>query len=257
MKLLLDIKNNIDFFLRRYLKFSRKNYNEKNEEKEGLFAKQKARDKEQGLCDKYDLSYLKLNSTRQNYKENLYTLDLLDRYLEINPKDNLNVLDIGCKNWFYAKGEYFFFKNYCKNLTLDGIEIDANRLYSNFYSRGQVAQFYIKDLKGANFYEGDFLKHENKYDYIIWILPFVAQAPHLNWGLPKKYFQPEKMLKKAYDSLNVGGKIFIVNQGENEYKKQKELCDKFGFSYQDKGEVKSEFLEYKHSRFVIVISKLN
>lgn len=248
-----NLKHNIDFFLRQHLKFSRKNYSEENESKEGLFSTPKILENEKYLIEKFDLNYLKSNSTKQNYLENLYTIDLFERYLDVNSRENLNVLDIGCKNWFYAKGEYFFFKKHCKNLILDGIEIDANRLYSNFYSRAEVAKFHIKNLKGTKYIEKDFLNHSKKYDYIIWILPFVVEEPLFKWGLPKKYFQPERMLMHAYNSLNEDGEIFIINQGEAEYNAQKVLCEKLNIPYTPIGEVKSEFLSYQNPRYLILI----
>lgn len=260
-----NIKNNVDFFLRQHLKFSRKNYFEKNEPKEGLFGSkdkgdkfscihpQKALEKEEYLFKKFELDYLKTNSTKINYLENLYTIDLLDRYLDIDFRETLNILDIGCKNWSYAKGEYFFFKKYCEKLNLEGIELDANRLYLNFYSRKEVAKFHIKDLKDTKYIEKDFLKHDGKYDYIIWILPFIVEEPLLKWGLPKKYFQPEKMLMHAYNSLNKDGIIFIINQGETEYKVQKELCEKLNIPCVQVGAIKSEFLSYKNSRYLTLI----
>ncbi len=247
-----NLKNNIDFFLRQHLNFSRKNYYEKNEEKEGLFAKQKALEREKFLFEKYNLNYLKSNSTRQNYLENLYIIDLLDKYLSIYFKENLSILDIGCKNWFYAKGEYFFFKKYCKNLVLDGIELDSNRLYLDFYSRAEVAKFHIKGLEGVNYFEKNFLHHNEKYDYIIWILPFVVEEPHVKWGLPKKFFQPEEMLMHAYKSLKENGRIFIINQGKAEYEVQKILCKKPGIPFESSDNVESDFLTYK-PRYSILI----
>lgn len=256
---LQNIKNIIDFFLRQKLPISRKNYFEPNEDKEGLLTLSKALEKERFLLEEYDLQYLKSNSTKQNYLENLYMIDILDKYLSpclsaIQPL-NLSVLDIGCKNWFYAKGEYAFFKQFCNNFKLDGIELDANRLYSNFFSRKEVAKFYIKGLENINYIEGDFLNLNKAYDYIIWILPFVVEEPLLKWGLPKKYFKPEEMLRKAYDSLKNDGSMLILNQGETEYKIQIKLCEKLNILYTTFGEVKSDFLDYNIPRYAILIKK--
>lgn len=251
-----DLKNKFDFFLRNKLSFSRKNYCEKNENKIGVLDSPKALEKEKYLVEKYNLDWLKNNSTRQNYLENLYTTDLLDRYLPINSQyDSLKVLDIGCKNWYYAKGEYFFFKKYCEELILDGIEIDSNRLYWNFYSRGEVAKFHTKNLEGANYIQGDFLNHNEKYDYIIWILPFIFEYPHMKWGLPLEYFRPEQMLKQAYDSLNENGEILIINQGNAEFEYQKKLCKRLKIPFSPIGEIKSEFLSFKYGRYLTLIKK--
>ena len=112
-----DLRNNIDFFIRSKTKFSRKNFVEKNP-----------------------------HLIERNFKENLYTKEVLESCFEKQNLSKINVLDIGCKNWFYAKGEHDFFNSFCDEIYLNGIEIDPYRLYSNFYSRYEVAKFYIKDL---------------------------------------------------------------------------------------------------------------
>ena len=60
---------------------------------------------------------------------------------------------------------------------------------------------------------GDLLKHNQKYDYIIWYLPFITEYPLIKWGLPLKYFKPLKMLEHAYHLLNKNGELLIINQG--------------------------------------------
>lgn len=251
----LNFKNRFDFFLRQNLRFSRGNYFEKNEPKENLFLNEDEIIKEQSLSEKYDLEELKNSTTRNNYIENLYFIDILDQYLKVEYKKELKVLDIGSKNWFYAKGEYFFFKNHSDKLFLDGIELDPNRLYSNFYSRKEVAKFHTKGLIGVNYIEGDFLKHNKKYDCIIWILPFIKKYPHLKWGLPLECFKPNEMLKHAYESLNEGGQMLIVNQGKEEFEIQKQLLEQAGINYQDIGKIESIFSPYKIDRYLIAVRK--
>jgi len=251
----INLKNNIDFFLRQHFEFSRKNFFVKNEPKEAIFTDSKLIEREKALVKKYDLTALKSNSTVQNYCENLYTIDILDRFFEIDFLDEMKALDIGCKNWFYAKGEYFFLKKYCKNLNLIGIELDANRLYSNLYTRKEVAKYHTKGLDECEYIHADFLEHNEKYNYIIWILPFVVDYPLLKWGLPEKYFQPMNMLKHAYDSLEQDGKFFIINQGEQEHEAQKELCNSLKINYQQLGKIKNNFLQYEIDRYAILITK--
>ena len=250
-----NLKNIVDFQLRQMLDFSRKDFYIENEPKEGLFQGLALLNTEKQLVEKYNLIELKNNSTCLNYLENLYMTDVLDRFLEVDFESELNVLDIGCKNWFYAKGEYFFFKKHCDKLKLDGIELDANRVYSNFYSRKEVAKYYTKGLGGVNYISGDFLNHSDKYDYIVWILPFVFERPLVKWGLPMKYFKPKEMLIHAYDSLKEGGKIFIINQGEDEFEAQKALCGELQISYNAIGIVESGFFSCKHKRYLLIINK--
>ena len=221
-----DLKNNFDFYLRNNFCFYRKNFVEKNQE-----------------------------LIERNVKENLYTKDVLERYFKKSEKTNIKALDIGSKNWFYARGEYEFFSNFAKEFSLDGVELDAYMLYSNFYNRFEVAKYYTKNLKNAKYIAGNLLDIHKKYDYIIWFLPFMLYEPHKMWGLPKKYFYPEKLLAHAYNLLCEQGQMLIVNQGETEAQKQKEMFDKLGVEYVDLGEVKSEYFQYKHKRFGFLVRK--
>ena len=220
-----DLRNSLDFYLRNKFNFSRKNFVEKNKK-----------------------------LIERNRLENLYTTDVLNQTLRKQGK-KLNILDIGCKNWFYAKGEYNFFTSFCENFCLDGVEIDPYRLYSNFYNRYEVAKYYTKGLENTNYIAGNLLDIEKKYDYIIWFLPFVTYEPHQYWGLPKKYFYPEKLLKHAFDLLNNNGQMLIINQGEKEFEIQKQMLNKLKINYKDLGEIKSNYFEYKNKRFCLVINK--
>ena len=221
-----NIKNSIDFFIRNTTKFSRKNFQEKSEEK-----------------------------LLHNYLENLYTYDVLDKFIIKIPYDKARILDIGCKNWFYAKGEYNFFKTFIKKPCLDGVEIDAYRLYCNFYSRFETAKFYTKGLTNTNYIAGNLLEIKENYNFIIWILPFVSIEPHRYWGLPEKFFMPEKLLQHAYKILEHNGQMLIINQGEKETLIQKQMLDKLRIKYEEKGIVKSEFMEYKNNRYAFLIKK--
>jgi len=217
---MFDFKNRFDYFLRSKTKFSRKNYSEDLE------------------C---------------THRVNGYTFDILSKSLRPEYKNHLRVLDIGSKNWEYVRGEYKFFKQYCEELSLDGVEIDAYRLYSNFYSRYEYAKFYIKDLAGANYYPDDLLNIQGEYDYIIWFLPFVTKYPLKRWGLPESLFMPEKLLEHAMELLKK--EMLIVNQGEAEAEIQKNMLDAFGVKYREVGILKSEVLEYKNQRCGFIIVK--
>ena len=132
-----DARNKFDFWFRNFTKFSRKNFNEKKQQ-----------------------------LIERNINENLYLEDILEQSFIKTKKENLHILDIGSKNWFYVKGEYKYFKNFCNNFRLDGIEIDAHRLYNNLYSRYEVAKFHMKNLNNTNYICDNLLNLSNKYDYI-------------------------------------------------------------------------------------------
>ncbi len=248
-----NIRNQIDFFFRKNIRLKRK-YACKNEPKDDFI-----NEKEQLFLQKYNLYCLKENSTKNNYLENLAIIELLESVFDLDTetKKESKILDIGSKNWFYASGEWHFFKynEQEKEIFLDGVEIDAFRVYSDFHTRYDYAQFYIKNLKNTRYIAKDFLKHNEKYDFIIWFFPFVTEFPLLEWGLPLSVYKPGEMLNHAYNCLNSGGKILIINQDENEYKIQENLIKNVNFSYELKGEFKNSFLEFERKRLITVVFK--
>ena len=136
-----NLKNNFDFFLRKHINYSRKNFSEKAQNLEDI----KENEVYSNLSKKYDLSLFE-NSSRNNFMINLYFLNIFDKYFSKNTDDDISVLDIGSKNWEYVKSEYLFFNSFNKNTVLNGIELDSYRLNSRFFSRYEVAKFYMKDI---------------------------------------------------------------------------------------------------------------
>jgi len=282
-----NLYNEIDFFFRQNIKLKRK-YTGKNEHKENLFGdfsnekRQTAEEKEKFYLEKYHLQGFKENSTRRNYLENLAVIELLENCLSISFQNSVKILDIGSKNWFYASGEWSFFKygflRHCERseaihptsdnkwiassqaprndgraIHLDGIEIDAFRVYSDFHTRCDYALFYTKNLANARYIPKDFLKHDEKYDYIIWFFPFVTEFPLQEWGLPLSKFKPAEMLRHAHESLNPCGKILIVNQDEKEYAIQENLLKNLNLRYEKKGDFKNSFLEFERKRYTTIV----
>ena len=94
---------------------------------------------------------------------------------------------------------------------------------------------------------------KEKYNYIVWFLPFVFIEPHKFWGLPKKYFYPEKLLEHAYSLLSENGQMLIINQGEEEAHAQENLLKKLQIPYLQLGEIKNNFFEYKHTRYGFLV----
>lgn len=284
--LIKSFYNELDFFFRRNIKLKRK-YSGKNEPKENFFGhfsgenKKIAEEKEKLYLEKYHLQGLKENSTCRNYLENLAVIELLEscfftptpcpppsregelslvrgeapHQLPENNKNIIKVLDIGSKNWFYASGEWSFYKygGGEREIFLDGIEIDAFRVYSDFHTRYDYAQFYIKNLPNTRYITKDFMEHNDKYDFIVWFFPFVTEFPLLEWGLPLSRFKPAEMLRHAYECLNENGKILIVNQDETEYEIQEELIRDLNLAYEKLGEFKNSFVEFERKRYVTIV----
>lgn len=225
--MLTELRNNIDFYLRKLTKFSRKNFVETDPDR---------------------IEQIRL--------ENLNLESILDHCLVKNDKISIRVLDVGCKNWSYVGGEYSYFNKIYHEVVLDGVELDAYRLYSNFYSRYETAKYYTKDLKNTNYIVDDVINLNDKYDFIIWILPFITVYPLQYWGLPKKYFCPEKLLNHVYiNLLNENGQLLIINQGQEEAELQKDLLVKLNIDYKFLGEIENNFFYYKNKRFGYLIRK--
>lgn len=265
MKIFRDAIIDIEFRLRNSFTFSLGNIKPcvlENEEKTELFhslhndRQVDAELKESEYCHKYWIKELKNNSTKRNYIENLYILELLETSLhKIKYAEMLNVLDIGSKNWFYAAGEYAYFKKYCEVLKLTGVEIDPNRLYVDLYSRKDYANYYIRGLSGTKYIGGSLMTLDGEYDFITWFLPFITPYPHQAWGLPKRLFNPDGMLIKAYGLLKTNGTMLIMNQGIAEAEKQKELFVSNNINFEELGEFRSTFIDYKHARYLFRVTK--
>ena len=238
-----DLRNGFDFFLRSHITFSRKNYSE------GTGVNIDCTD-----FSNYNLSLLKDLSER-NVKENLYFLNIFDKYLTKKQDSDVSLLDLGSKNWNYVKSEYLFASSLSSKLHLDGIELDAFRLNNQFYSRFEIAKFYTKDLENTNYIPGDFMEHKGCYDYIIWILPFIKKYPLIKWGLPLKYFKPKEMLLHAYNCLKDGGELLIINQGEEEYTIQQKLNRELGLDDVLYGEIPDVFNLFLNKRYCLKITK--
>lgn len=196
MKFIKNIYNEIDFFFRRNLSFSKE--------------------------IKKDLPAPETN----------HVTEWLNSCISVD-KNNIKILDIGAKNWFYVRDLYNFFKynNFEREIRLDGIEIDAYRVYTDFHTRYDYALYYSKGLKNCRYIAGDFLNHYDKYDYITWFYPFVTELPLLEWGLPLSTFKPLEMLEHAYNSLSPGGTLIIKNLNEKEYNIQEKLFQELNIPY--------------------------
>ena len=262
MNFIVNIKNNLDFYIRQKMRFTRKGFCPEHESKGKLFDANKAKEfaiqKEKEYLEKYNLHNLKNDSSKRNYLENLYIIELLEKYIDVNnSKNSIKILDIGSRNWFYATGQHNFFKykNWEKEIFLTGIELDAFRVYSSFYSRYDSAMYNIRNLENTRYIAGDFLEHFEKYDYMCCFFPFVIQEPLIHWGLPLKHFKPADIFEHAYKHLNNDGKMLILNQGEEEYLVQQTILKELGIVFEPRGEFESVFLEQEHKIFVLSIKK--
>ncbi|MEW5822684.1 MAG: hypothetical protein AB1782_20995 [Cyanobacteriota bacterium] len=264
------LKNLINIFtypIRNTIRFSRPIKTIINEDKINIFSNEEEIKEEQRLINYYQMESFKNNSSLIHYKENLYSLKLLEDNLK-NVSFNwdierLKILDIGSKNFSYAISLNNFFSlfhpSYKTNriIYLDGIEIDPYRIMVDLHSRYDYAMYYIKDLQNTKYITSNLLDFkENQYDIITWFLPFIVKEPLLNWGLPLKYFEPENMLKHAYNLLKSQGIILVVNQSEIEFKIQLQIIKGLGLNYIEIEKPYSNYFSpFKHERYITVVKK--
>lgn len=263
-----NIINTFFFYLRNKISFSRPIKNIPNEDKSTLSYDKEFLIEERQLVDTYKLHKLASNSTITHYKENLYTLKLLEDTLnniDFNWNCNtLKVLDIGSKNFSYACSIFHFFSyfqltsNTKRTVYLDGIEIDPYRIMTDLHSRYDYAQHYIKGLSNTRYITKNFLDfHDNKYDFITWFLPFIVKEPLLNWGLPLTHLQPDLMLQHAYKILNSNGIMLVVNQLETEKNIQLKIIQRLGLNYVEiENPYNNIFSPFKYKRYITLIKKV-
>lgn len=174
-------------------------------------------------------------------RENLYLLDVLDRYAG---RPSGQCLDIGSKNWSYLPALYAW-----SGGPWDGVELDAHRRYLNLATRGAYAQGMAARYPGCRYRAGSLLGVEGQYGFIAWFLPFVTEGPHLAWGLPRRLFQPQALLDHAWALLAPGGRLFVINQGEAEAQVQGGMFAQAGIAARPLGEIVSPLSPFRRPRY--------
>ncbi len=260
--------NRFGLGFRSLVKWKRGNYIEFNESKEQLFAGRTNHAElelcEEQLRDKYNLQFQYSHSTRNRYLETLNYLEYLETMLDnviLNEANNPHWLDVGSKNFSYAESIYRFLEKQTNDFSLTGIELDAFRIYRDFYSRFDYAQYYIHHLPNATYEVGNILHQRGEYDIISHFLPFIFLEPILKWGLPHSEFAPNKILLHIVSLLKPNGILLIVNQGEDEFEKQKLLIERLNSKdklliVEWKGTMQDSFFQFKHKRYGWVLKSI-
>ncbi len=195
------------------------------------------------LNTRYALQAWPYACTRQEYWQNLYTLDICDHYFP-RPRAMTRGLDIGAAAWSYLPALCAW-----SNTPWDGVELDAHRRYWTLATRRTHAEYMVRRSDPrCRYYSGSLLEMRECYSHMTWLLPFVTPEPLNAWHLPQRYFQPRELLAHAWSLLAPGGALFIVNQGEREYVAQGHLLEETGFSATPAGELTSVFSPYQQPR---------
>ncbi|MDH4275059.1 MAG: hypothetical protein OEW08_08475 [Gammaproteobacteria bacterium] len=199
------------------------------------------RSRVQELTTRYDMSRWVEACNRWEYTENLYLLDVLDRYVKTTSTSQC--LDIGAKSWSYLPALHSFTQT-----AWDGVELDCYQRHWNMVTRRAYAEYISRHFNDSRYIPGSLLDISEEYDFITWILPFVTPGPLEQWGLPSRYYQPAQLLQHAWGLLKPGGSIFIINQGEKEGIRQRKLFAEAKISARYLGSITSRFSPFINMR---------
>ena len=210
------------------------------------------------LYQQYHLNYLYCHSNVENFRENLYYLSLLETafdYIEAHLKENLNAGDIGVSSWFYVQALVAFLKWYhaptSRQFYLTGYERDAYRVYTDMHSRYDHALSHLQGLENVKYQPKAFIPQTQYFDILFMFFPFIFVEDHLNWGLPKKHFDPAGLLNAAWQSLKKEGILMVVNQGEEEQHAQIQLFEQAGIPIRSTLRFDSPLFQYDLERYVL------
>ena len=264
---LWNIRNQFDFKLRELLRWNRKGLKFENQNKYDLFdylngiEKQKAEALKSKLVRKYHLEEFHENSTKINFRENLFYLQMIETAFdraEVELPGILTTADIGPAHWFYVQalfaGLTWYGSNFKRSVDLTGFEIDAFRVFGNLYSRYDYAHAHIRDLP-VTYKAEAFGSEPEKYDLITLFFPFVFEKDHREWGLPQSEFSPYALRQKVKSSLKPGGLVLVVNQGVDEHEQEKEHLSSLGLTILTAFEMDDLLYKYELKRYVMVAQK--
>jgi hypothetical protein len=174
--------------------------------------------------------------------EHRYYHLLLSRVFQNDSSEKItHLIDIGCRNWSYAKSLADFFPQ----ASLIGIEVDGGRRYWNLHRRIDFAQAYVDHLvslgREAKVWQGDFLdfslnlksNHLNNTQILFTCFyPFLSENPCLKWGLPLKYVHFENLILHGYHlskKYHLKSAWLSCHQGEWEADEARCIYQKLGF----------------------------
>jgi SAM-dependent methyltransferase len=262
---LIDWRNRADFSLRQRIAWRRPGLRFKNQSKDGLFQRlpptlrQRYETRAAALEQHYQLADLRENSTADNYLENLYYLDMLEKALDASGRrlpGEVSAADIGCSSWFYVRALAALLRRWGspteRMISLDGFEADPYRVYADFHSRMDHAAAHTRGLGGVVYHPGPFTRQPECYNLITMLFPFVFIDDALRWGLPAGLFHPQDLLADAAASLKPGGLLLIVNQGAQEHDRQRQMLDRANLPVLAAYRHEAFFYSYKIDHYVLV-----
>ncbi len=261
-------RNAVDYPLRRRIPWRRPIRRPRNEPKQDLFSHLPPPERDSiqvtaaRLKKDYRLDDLYNASTRKNYRENLFYLEILEAALAkaaFKPAEALYVGDVGPSHWFYVRAIFQLLRWWNtttpRQVTLHGFEIDPYRVYADFHSRMDHAVAQMQGLEGVFYHPEGVENHPRDFDLVLQLFPFVFIEDHLDWGLPRGLFSPPQVLAAAWKKLTPGGLLVVVNQGETEHKEELRMMNSQGIEPLAAFGHDSFLFSYDLRRYVLVARK--
>lgn len=264
----LSFRNALDYPLRQFFKWQWPMRRVKNQPKADLYRHLNAIERQQAeavaerLRDQYHLGAFFASSKADNYRENLYYLEMIERALNSAAgtlPEIIAAADIGVSHWFYIQALNAALKWWCseegRTVDLLGYEMDAYRIYADFHSRYDRALAHIGGLQNAQYIPQAFEAQPGRFDLITMFFPFIFVKDHLKWGLPKAAYDPVLLLDDIWNSLAPEGILLVVNQGVEEHQRQIDLFRSLGIQPVEAFEHTSHLYQYPHPRHMLVVVK--
>jgi hypothetical protein len=131
----------------------------------------------------------------------------------------------------------------------DLVELDAHRRYADLSTRRAHGERVARAHAGCRYIAGSVAELQGQYGVVIWFLPFLFEEPLRAWGLPRRFFAPEALFGHVLDRVAPGGSLLIVNQGERERDRQRDLFAARGVQAIPLGLLESPLSPFRRKRF--------
>lgn len=180
------------------------------------------------------------------WRESLYVLDVVTTHLRDVPDGR--GLDVGAKNGATLPGLAT-----ASPRGWDAVELDAHRRYAWGSTRRVYGEALAARFDGCRFIAGSVTQLEGPWAVVTWFLPFLTVEPLDAWGLPRRFLEPERLLRHVVERLAPGGVALLVNQGDDEARLQQRLLEKVGARFTPLGRVESPVSPFKLERFGFLV----
>jgi len=182
--------------------------------------------RERELRARYRLEPLYAQSTRLDYRDNVALLDALEALVGSRPlvargAGPASVVDVGSKNFSYAFALERFFRRAigdARGLAVLGVEVDGHVVYRDLRSRRDHAEAYAAQTGNPDvrYLVADFCELEaGPFDFATLLFPFMTRHALERWGLPARFFAPERLIERAAQ-LTPHGDLLVLSQTEEE-----------------------------------------